>query len=51
MVASQKSRKDLEFQLRTLGHHGSAAFRGVRPHILRVRSALNLNSAGQFPCV
>ncbi len=30
MMISQKPRQDLEFQLRTLSHHGGAAVRSVR---------------------
>jgi V-ATPase subunit C len=30
MTISQKPRQDLEFQLRTLSHHGGAAVRSVR---------------------
>jgi hypothetical protein len=36
MATPQKPRQDLEFQLRTLSHHGGAAVRNVRPlHLLR----------------
>jgi hypothetical protein len=31
MATPQKPRKDLEFYLRTLSHHGGAAVRSVRP--------------------
>jgi hypothetical protein len=45
MATCQEPRQDLEFQLRTLNHHGGSAVRSVRPPSpipFRVRSALEL---------
>lgn len=45
MATCQEPRQELEFQLRTLGHHGGSAVRSVRPLYIpfRVHSAATLN--------
>ena len=56
MTTCQEPRQDLEFQLRTLSHHGGSAVRSVRPlHTpFRVHSALGTElclTVPQFPSV
>jgi hypothetical protein len=47
MATCQEPRQDLEFQLRTLSHHGGSAVRSVRPlHLFASTRHVELVSHG-----